>query len=249
MKMEHKLVEELSLNHWQPLSTIFYDGWILRFADGYTKRANSISPIYYSMENIERKIEECEKIYADNRLPAVFKMTLFVHPSNLDAILEERGYALVDLTSVRMVKLDFGPEIKLDVCSIEETVSPRWIETFIRLNNIDSKYTDTIHRMLSNIRSKTGFASLYSNGNVVACGFGVIERGYIGLYDVVTEVSHRNRGFGEQLIRGLLEWGRKNGAGFSYLAVVANNAPARRLYEKLGYSEIYQYWYRVKQSE
>jgi ribosomal protein S18 acetylase RimI-like enzyme len=247
--MDHKSVEEMSLNHWQPLSTLFYDGWILRFADGYTKRANSVSPIYYSTENIERKIEECEKMYTDNCLPTVFKMTPFVHPSDLDAILEDRGYILVDRTSIRTVKLGDFSEFKSAVCSIEETVSHRWIETYIRLNNVDPKHRDTILRMLSNIRSKTGFASLYHMGEVVACGFGVIERGYIGLYDVVTEVSHRNRGFGEQMIRSLLRWGRKNGAEYSYLAVVANNAPALRLYEKLGYSEIYRYWYRVKHYE
>jgi ribosomal protein S18 acetylase RimI-like enzyme len=247
--MEHKSVEELSLNHWQAISTVFYDGWILRFANGYTKRANSVSPIYYSTENIERKIEECEKRYTDNRLPTIFKITPFVHPTNLDAILEERGYVLVDRTSVQTVWLGLAPESKSVACSIEEKVSPRWIETFIRLNNIDSMRRDTIQRMLSNIRSKAGFASLYSNGEAVACGFGVIERGYIGLYDIVTEISHRNRGFGEQMIRSLLRWGRENGAGFSYLAVVANNAPALRLYEKLGYSEIYEYWYRVKRNE
>jgi GNAT superfamily N-acetyltransferase len=247
--MDHKSVEEMSLNHWQSLSTVFYDGWILRFADGYTKRANSVCPIYYSTENVDRKIEECEKMYAKNRLPTVFKMTPFVHPSDLDAILEDRGYTLVDRTSVRTVQLGSFPEFDSAACSIEETVSLQWIETFIRLNNIDSKHRGTIHRMLSNIRSKTGFASIYHKGEVVACGFGVIERGYIGLYDVVTEASHRNRGFGEQMIRSLLQWGRENGAGFSYLAVVANNATALRLYEKLGYSEIYEYWYRVKRCE
>lgn len=45
---EHKTIEELSLSHWQPLSTLLYDGWVLRFAKGYTKRANSVQPIYDS---------------------------------------------------------------------------------------------------------------------------------------------------------------------------------------------------------
>ena len=35
--MDNRFIEELSLNHWQPLSTLLYDGWVLRFADGYTK--------------------------------------------------------------------------------------------------------------------------------------------------------------------------------------------------------------------
>ncbi|MNW35347.1 Acetyltransferase (GNAT) family protein [compost metagenome] len=91
-----------------------------------------------------------------------------------------------------------------------------------------------------------GFISLYYEGKVVACGLGVIEREYIGLYDIITDIEYRNRGFGEQLLLNLLKWGCENGAKYSYLAVVMNNIPALQLYSKIGYLEAYKYWYRVK---
>ncbi|MDY8022035.1 GNAT family N-acetyltransferase [Paenibacillus polymyxa] len=105
-----------------------------------------------------------------------------------------------------------------------------------------------MERMLSNIKTKKGFVSLYYEEQVIACGLGVIEREYIGLYDIVTDINYRNRGFAEQMILNLLKWGKENGAKYSYLAVVSNNEPALRLYSKIGYSEIYKYWYRVKDS-
>ncbi|MDB5085123.1 MAG: family N-acetyltransferase, partial [Bacilli bacterium] len=40
---DYKMIEELTLNNWQPLQTMLYDGWLLRFAGGYTKRANSVN--------------------------------------------------------------------------------------------------------------------------------------------------------------------------------------------------------------
>ncbi|WP_068775733.1 GNAT family N-acetyltransferase [Paenibacillus sp. FJAT-26967] len=243
--MDNKLIEELSLNHWQSLSTLLYDGWVLRFADGYTKRANSINPIHYSTNNLDRKIEECEKLYSANHLPTTYKITPFVHPADLDDTLETRGYSLIDTTSVQSLKLDNLNEPKLTSVTINELMTSDWLDNFCRLNTVNVENKNVMERMLSSIKTKKGFVSLYYEEQVVACGLGVIEREYIGLYDIVTDIHFRNRGFAEQMILHLLKWGKENGASYSYLAVVSNNEPALRLYSKIGYSEIYKYWYRV----
>lgn len=243
--MNHKFIEELSLNHWQPLSTLLYDGWVLRFADGYTKRANSIQPLYHSTCGADEKIKTCEKIYSANQLPTIFKMTPFIQPPNLDAILEAKGYSVMDITSVQTLDLANISEPKLTSVKIDEKITTEWLSDFCRLNHVNDKHKPTMERMLSNIKTKKGFISFYHNEQVIACGLGVIEREYIGLYDIVTDIQYRNRGFGEQMIRNLLKWGKENGAKSSYLAVISNNEPALRLYSKLGYSEIYKYWYRV----
>ncbi|MBO2944096.1 GNAT family N-acetyltransferase [Paenibacillus sp. F411] len=246
--MDNKFIEELSLNHWQPLSTLLYDGWVLRFADGYTKRANSINPIHYSTCDLNNKIKECEKIYSANRLPTIYKITPFVQPIHLDKTLEELGYTLIDTTSVQTLNLDNTSEPKLTSVIINEDITSLWLEDFCRLNNVKDKDKSVMERMLSNIKTKKAFISFYYQERVVACGLGVIEREYIGLYNIVTEKNYRNRGFGEQMILNLLKWGKENGARYSYLAVVSNNEPALKLYSKIGYSEIYKYWYRAKDS-
>ncbi|WP_245997120.1 GNAT family N-acetyltransferase [Brevibacillus invocatus] len=87
---------------------------------------------------------------------------------------------------------------------------------------------------------------MYHENEVVACGLGVLDSGYIGLYDIVTDSRCRKQGFGEQLVLHLLQWGRDNGAEISYLQVIADNRPALGLYAKLGYQEVYRYWYRIK---
>lgn len=244
--MDHKMLEELSLNNWPSLSTLFYDGWVLRFSDGYTKRSNSISPIHYSTCNLEQKISECEQIYALNHLPAIYKITPFVHPIKLDQILEDKGYSLIDLSSIQTLNLDHIQKPPLDSVKIETHIDNEWLNDFCRINRVEHANRPAMEGILSNIKTKKGFISLYDEGKVVACGLGVIERAYIGLYDIVTDIEYRNRGFGEQLLLNLLTWGRENGAKYSYLAVVMNNKPALKLYSKLGYTEAYKYWYRVK---
>lgn len=246
--MNHKLVEELSLNHWPPLSTLLYDGWVLRFAEGYTKRANSIQPLYASTCELYEKIAVCEQMYSTNRLPTIYKITPFVCPAHLDSVLEKAGYSIADPTSVQVLQLDSirEPRAISGTVTTNERVTSDWVAQLCRLNNVADTNRNAMEQMLANIRTKAGFVSLYFAEQVVACGFGVIERGYIGLYDIVTDKSYRNRGFGEQMILHLLQWGKEHGARYSYLAVVRNNEPARKLYSKIGYSEMYSYWYRVK---
>lgn len=104
-------------------------------------------------------------------------------------------------------------------------------------------------RMLSSIVPKTCFISLLKEDIVIACGLGVVEGTYMGLFDLVTDVHFRNQGYGEQLILSLLEWGKEHGAKHAYLQVVLSNTPALGLYSKLGFQEVYQYWYRIKSRE
>ncbi|WP_245586047.1 GNAT family N-acetyltransferase [Paenibacillus pinihumi] len=245
--MDSKLIEELSLNNWPTLTTLFYDGWMLRFANGYTFRSNSVSSIYESSIDTEQKINYCEQLYTKQRQHTVFKITPHMHPENLDQILEQKGYSIMNMANVHTLKLNSIKQPKLASCQIIEEPDAEWIENFSRLSGVESPNKKTMLQLLSNIRTKAGYISFYYEGRALACGLGVIERDYIGLYDIVTDKNFRNQGIAEQMILNLLHWGKDNGAAYSYLAVLSDNLPALRLYSKLGYKEIYKYWYRVKE--
>jgi len=49
-------LEEIQMNALPSLQIILYDGWVIRFADGFTGRANSVNPVYYSSVDIAEKI-------------------------------------------------------------------------------------------------------------------------------------------------------------------------------------------------
>ena len=60
-----RLIEELAFNAWPSLQTLLLDGWVVRFANGYTRRANSVNPLYPSEQAADAKIQACEQFYRD----------------------------------------------------------------------------------------------------------------------------------------------------------------------------------------
>lgn len=249
----HKKIEVFSLNAWPALQTFLYDGWLLRFADGYTKRSNSISPIYHSheqsLQEIEEKIRGCESMYSQVGLDTVFKITPFVIPEHLDSILEQQSYEILDLTSVRILDLSEMEEPQTNNVTIQNEISNTWLGVVSLLNNLTEANTEITRKLLSSSYLKKGFFTLYEDSIPVACGVGVIEQDYVGLYDIVTDHRYRNRGYGRELVLHILKWAKTNGASHSYLQVLYSNEPANRLYERFGYREIYTYWYRRKKRE
>jgi GNAT superfamily N-acetyltransferase len=72
----------------------------------------------------------------------------------------------------------------------------------------------------------------------------VHEGDLAGLFEVATQPSERGKGFGRRVILSALKWARLRGASRAWLQVEADNAAGRRLYESIGFSEIYRYHYR-----
>ncbi|MEK3881657.1 GNAT family N-acetyltransferase [Paenibacillus sp. PL2-23] len=241
-----KRIEEMSLNGWPALQTILYDGWLLRLANGYTKRSNSVHPIYAHTYDLEQKIAYCESFYASHGLPSVFKVTPFAQPGNLDAKLEELGYELVDHTIVKTASLENIRPSHYEEFKLETELSPEWLAALAGMQGLSESQQETTRRMMEGLPLQKAFVLLRSQGVPVACGIVVLEQGYGGLYDIVTESRHRGQGFGEEVVRHLLWWARGQGARKGYLLVVKSNAAANRLYDKFGYQPLYEYWYRVK---
>lgn len=240
-------IEEMSLNAWPALQTMVYDGWSIRFSNGYTKRANSVNPIGESLEdNVHHKISYCENRFYERGLRPAFKMTEAARPGDLDRILAGNGYMEIDRTSVQVLPLSATREPSVNAVRRDEELTDDWLNGFCALNMQQERHKRTMQQMLALIVPKTCFVSLCEKKTVVSCGLGVVDRGFVGIFDIVTHEDYRNRGFGEQLMLHLLQWGHANGAAHAYLQVMQNNMPALRLYAKLGFREVYQYWYRVK---
>ena len=362
-------LEELTLNAWPAPRRILFDGWLLNFAHGYTRRANSIWPLYPSSLPLGAKIEACEAIYAARGQPVLFKLSSQAMHAALDAELARRGYVAEGETSVQTAELggrpaDDGTDRPVDDAAVRpadeaavrpaadeaavrpaadeaaaqrltdratvrpagETTAARpatalspapaatdrtaappamdlaavpvvtdlgavtaatdlgavpavagrgavqpatdlaavrpatdlravrlvtdlqdgWLDDFGRLSGTPAQARPAMVSLLQAIAPDHVFASLdlgHGQG-VVGVGLATAERGHVGLFDIVVDGAVRNQGLGRRIVSALLDWGRGRGAERAYLAVVSDNRPARHLYARLGFAEVYTYWYR-----
>jgi RimJ/RimL family protein N-acetyltransferase len=244
-----KTLEELSFNAWPALQTKLYDGWILRFANGYTKRSNSINPIYHSTLQLQRKIEICENEYKRQSLPVVFKLTHDSHPQGIDNELARRNYFRLDETSVRVLEMSHYQYRKPEGILIENVFNDEWFKDFVNCSSLENKiYQRTAKEILFNILGKVIIVRKKIEDKTVGCGYGAIERGYIGIFDIVVDKNYRGKGFGQDIMDGILSAAIDEKIENAYLSVVVDNVPAESLYQKLGFKEIYRYWYRKKNS-
>jgi GNAT superfamily N-acetyltransferase len=235
-------VEEASLNAWPALQQTLLDGWVLRFSRGFTKRANSIVPLYLSQQDALDKIRYCENVYAREHLKTIFRLTTVADCAPLDRTLEARGYVRVDPTLVLVRPIGAG--LRSDPRFIE---LPRgeWLDAYVRNAEIPANGTQLHALLLAGIQSEHVFGALAVDGAPIACGLAVLERELLGLFDLITHPSARRRGYARNLVESLLAWGARRGSRHTYLQVIEANHPARALYARLGFVELYRYWYRV----
>jgi len=243
-------LEHLGFNAWPALRVVVQGNWLLRFADGYTKRANSVNALGAErgtpVAELERRVAAAEALYRRQGIACIFKLSPLMDPA-LDAVLVARGYTHLDETLMMVADLTQGPGAVAMPSGVDVDIERGavWSRTYSGFNNVPAARQSIHDRMLDSLVPVGGFALASDDGAPVAAGLGVFEGEHVGLFDIVADPSRRRAGHGRRVVEGIMAWGRSLGATRAYLMVVAANAPAIALYERLGYREAYRSHYRI----
>lgn len=267
MNRQIKIIEDLSLNAWPSHQMELYDGWILRFSYFYTHRTNSVEQIGPSTVPLKEKIDYCEAVYRDWGTPCIFKINPLV-PRDFDTLLYKKEYSLEHVTEVMTLNMQESALINKARYPEENAVRnssrdnlPAAAGPVILENHISSKWilslfdlkhtTNEIHRrivpsMYQAIPKKTIAAHIEDeHGRFVAMGLGILDRDYIGVYAIHVDRAYRRRHYARAICQSILEEGMRLGATKAYLQVVQGNTAAKKLYQSLGFNQLYTYWFRV----
>jgi ribosomal protein S18 acetylase RimI-like enzyme len=242
-------LEELAANAWPAALVQNVDGWRLRFNWNVTRRANSVWPNEAGRYHpLAEKLALVEDFYARYGCPARFQICPAMQPANLDQVLRERGYSAEAHTAVQLASLqtvlthaESNPSYQI---TINETFGKRWFTAFCQSEGVKGHPAEIRRGILQRIGPRAGFALLEIEQQIVTVGLGVVERGWLGLFSLTTQPQFRRQGAATALIHALAQWSQQQGASHLYLQVMANNNPALKLYERLGFEILYHYHYR-----
>ena len=240
--MNFKEIEKAGFKSWPALEETEANGIVLRFSNGYTKRANSANLLLEQGLGFEALVSQYEEYFQHKGLPCIFRIPSFSKNQKIDSYLDEIGYRYFDPSMVLHKSIG---STTFDKVEFTEISNREWVLSYCRINEINFDDHLTHLEMIDRIEDKTLLAVLKEDGKEIACGLGVISSGLFGLFDIATQKTSRNKGYATKLINGMLHWALENGASNSYLQVVADNQPAIKLYEKMGYGLSYEYWYRI----
>lgn len=229
---------------------------MLRAAGGFTRRANSVQPHGDPGVPLAEAIAHARTWFAARGLPCVFKLTPASEPAGLDEALEAAGFQVDGHTHTmtRPLAAAGGEGAEGDprgtpggglTFDAHPVATDEWHERFEAWNDVPPARS-ALHRGILDRVEHGAFGVVREDGELRACGLAVRDGDWVGLFDLVVDPAHRNRGLGTVLLRGLGGWGTAAGATDSYLQVMDRNAGARRLYARLGFVDRYPYWYRTE---
>ena len=236
-------VEETCLNAWPALQQVLFDGWVLRFSRGLSRRANSANPLAGARGATEPLIAGCEALFRRHRLPTIFRLPSLVG-GDVDARLAARGYREEGLSLVLHTGLERLAAARDAEVRLMPRPSPRWFAAMASLQRHSPEQAATYRRIIGVLAIPAAFAALRAEGEIAALGYGAVHRGLLCYQSLVTDPSRRRRGYAGRIIASLAAWARAEGATGACLEVEAGNAPALALYRRLGFAELYRYQYR-----
>jgi ribosomal protein S18 acetylase RimI-like enzyme len=247
------LLDELAVNATAATTAELVDGWVLRAAPEFPfRRCNSVFPNDGVGAATDERLELVANFYRSRGLAVRYQVSPAARPPDLDDRLAAAGYEIeapVDiLVAATRDVLDRTAGRQWPV-TVAARIDDAWATSYGLLHGDDEKAaarTAAYGRLLRAIGPPVLVATADHEGEPIGVGFGVLERGWVGVFGMSTIPDRRRQGIARAVLHALARAAGDEGAAQCYLQVEVDNAIAHTLYERAGFIRAYGYHYRVK---
>jgi ribosomal protein S18 acetylase RimI-like enzyme len=240
---EIALMERAALNA-VPAPRVAWDGpFVLRVFLGGTGRANAACSLDPADDpELTARVDRIEAHYARLGMTCRFRSTP-LDPPGLLPLLEARGYREA---GGALVMAGAVPPVEEAGAAWSEGPEAEWLSVLATAEHQGPARRAEKEQAVSLMARPATWLVLRENGSAAACGHAVADGDLCGLFDLAVRPEFRRHGLGQRLLGALAGWGASQGASLCWLQVSPENTPARRLYERAGFVELYRYRYFSK---
>lgn len=242
-------LERAAAAHWRGTQEEWLGDWLLRAAEGFTGRANSVLPLGDPGLPLDEALAAVTQWYRARGLPPMIAV-----PEPLEA--DPLGRALDNQLSQRLWLTRPGPAfvmladlplgVHADPAGREVRVSDEPDDAWAaRYHYRGQDHLPPVARKVLTSAEDQSFVSIRSGDDVLAIARVSIADGWAGLTAVEVNPACRRQGLGVAITAAACQEAELRGISHVFLQVEVDNAPAQALYKRLGFRYSHRYHYRV----
>jgi N-acetylglutamate synthase len=246
-------LEHAAAAGWRPLESGRLGGWLLRASDGFTGRANSALAAGDPGLPLAEAVGKVRCWYAERSLPAMIAVP---YPpagpgeSELDRLLAALGWTV--RAGAATVMTASAPEVAAAATGLHASggdyaavfaaePDAAWLARY----HYRGEDLPPVAREVLTSAPWQAFGSMRADGETIAIGRVAGADTWAGLTAIEVDPARRRQGLGAAITVALTAHAAQHGYPDIYLQVTDENAGARALYRKLGFTAHHGYHYRV----
>jgi len=237
-------LEKLYTAAWPPLRHETVGDWLLKFAPGVSRRANSANPLRARVRDVDASIDAAAQRCREGGIQALFRILSVLDPA-AGARLDRLGYKPEGETVNLFTRIDEALARRDEAVSLLPHPDEEWLAAMTAAQGHAGDKAEIYRRIVQSIAIPAAFVSLRQDGELAALAYGALDNGVMCFESVVTMEPYRGRGLATRALSALIDWAATQGAQAVCLQVEATNERGMRLYRRLGLrQELYRYDYR-----
>ena len=240
-----RCLERLHVRAWPAGETARLDGWLWRWSGGGSQRANSVSTIDFTGNDVHAALDRVEALYRAKSSPSQLHTYALSQPPGLVEALTERGYGPGQTTLTMLATAPstvMPPDLAGLSVSVTDDPSAEWLDVY--LEAITESRREVNQQILRRVPDPRAFFIVRRDGRAISTALGVVDGGHCVIECVATRAGSRGQRGADLAVRALMIWAASLGAHTIGLQVVHDNQAAITLYRRLGFVPVCdnQFW-------